>query len=60
MKKVTVLCALDLNGVIGPYWFYDVDGRPVTVNTERYIELMGRKFTQALKRKRGVDMGSVF
>jgi len=34
MVKVSVCCALDGNGIIGPYWFEDADGHPVTVNTE--------------------------
>lgn len=59
VEKVTVWCALGRNGIIGPYWFEDADGRPVTVNTERYIELMKRKFIPALRRKRGVDMDTV-
>ena len=28
--------------IIGPYWFEDADGRPITVYTEWYIELMRR------------------
>ena len=57
--KVTVLCAIGRNGIIGPYWFEDDNGRPVTVNTERYVEIMRRKFIPALRRKRGVDMNTV-
>jgi len=36
-----------------------IDGRPVTVNIERHITLLKRKFILALKRKRGVVMDSV-
>jgi len=59
VEKVTVWCALGCNGIIGPYWFDDVDGRPVTVNTERYSELMRRKFIPVLWRNRGVDLDAV-
>ncbi|KAK8384451.1 hypothetical protein O3P69_009331 [Scylla paramamosain] len=55
VEKLTVWCALDRNGIIGPYWFEDADARPVTVKTDRYIEVIRRKFTPALRRKRGVD-----
>jgi len=58
-EKVTVWCALGRNDIIGPYWFKHVDRRPVTVNTKRYIEVMRRKFMQALKWKRGVDVDAV-
>jgi len=33
-KKVTVWCALGRYGIIGPHWFLDAAGRPVTVNTK--------------------------
>jgi len=33
VEKVTVLCALGRNDIIGLYWLEDADGRPVTVNT---------------------------
>ena len=34
VKKVTVRCAIGRNGIIGPYWFENDNGRPVTVNTD--------------------------
>jgi len=36
LEKVTVWFALSRNGMIGPYWFEDADGRPVTVKTAIY------------------------
>ena len=59
VEKVTVWCAIGRNGIIGPYWSEDDNGRPVTVNTERYVEMMRRKFIPALRRKCGVDMNTV-
>ena len=58
-KKVTVWCAIDRNGIIGPYFFEDKSGNRVTVDTNRYLALMRTKFIPALRRKRGVDMNSV-
>jgi len=37
----------------------NVDGLPVTVNTERYIEQIRRKLIPALRRDREVDMDTV-
>ncbi len=59
VEKVTVWGTLGRNDIIGLYWFEDADARPVTVNTERYIELMRRKFIPALRRKQGVDTDTV-
>ena len=58
-EKVTVLCAIGRNGIIGPYFFEDVSGNRVTVDTDRHIALMRTKFIPALRRKREVDMNSV-
>ena len=58
-EKVTVWCAIGRSGIIGPYWFEDERRRPVTINTERYVEMMMRKFIPALRRKQGVDMNTV-
>ena len=40
VEKGTVWCDIRRNGIIMPYWFEDDNGRPVRVNTERYIEMM--------------------
>ena len=58
-EKVTVWCAIGKRGIFGPYIFEDNDGNRVTVNAERYIEMMRRKFVPALRRKRGIDMNTV-
>jgi len=47
------------NGIHGPYLSKNAHGRPVNLNTEWQIELIGRKFIPALRRKRGVDMDTV-
>ena len=58
-EKVTVWCAIGKRGIFGPYIFEDNDGNRVTVNAERYIEMMRRKFVPALRRKRGIDINTV-
>ena len=41
--KVTALCALNAKkGMLGPYWFEDSRGRTVTVNGERYREILNQ------------------
>ena len=41
--KVTALCALNAKkGMLGPYWFEDSRRRTVTVNGERYREVLNR------------------
>ena len=58
VEKVSVWCAIGRREIIGPYFFEDERGRPVTINTERYVE-MRKKFIPALRRKQGVDMNTV-
>lgn len=58
-EKVTVWCAIGRQGIIGPYFFEDENGRQVTVDTDRYLALMRKKFIPVLRRKRGVDMDTV-
>lgn len=58
-EKVTVWCAIGRNGIIGPYFFEDENESRVTLDTDRYIALMRKKFIPALRRKRGVDMNTV-
>ena len=41
------------NSIIGPFWFEDDNERSVTINTERYVQVLG-KFWTALGRRRGV------
>ena len=38
--KVTVWCAVSEDRIWGPYFFEDSDGRTVTVNTERYCNMI--------------------
>jgi len=58
-ETVTIWCALGRNGVVTPYWFENADGRQVTANTERYVELMKGKFLPALRWIQGVNMDTV-
>ena len=58
-EKVTVWCAVGKGRIFGQYIFEDNDGNCVTINAERYIEMMRRKSFLALRRKRGIDMNTV-
>ena len=40
--KVTALCALNAKEMLGPYLFKDSRGKTVTVNGERYGEILNR------------------
>ena len=51
--KCTAWVAISKHGIIGPFWFEDDNERPVTINTERYVQVLG-KFWTALGRRRGV------
>ena len=46
-EKCTAWCAMSRHGIIGPYWFEENDGRAITINTERYGEVL-KKFYKAL------------
>ena len=59
VEKTTVWCAIGKNGIFGPYFFEDSDGRRVTANSERYIDMLRRRFIPAIRRKRAVDMNTV-
>ena len=48
--KVTVWCALSAQGIIGPIFFEDGGGNTVTVNQERYQEVI-LQFVSALQRR---------
>lgn len=39
-QKVTVWCAISSKGIIGPYFFEGCNGETVTVNTERYSDML--------------------
>ena len=51
--KRTAWVALSKHGIIGPFWFEDDNEQSVTINTERYLQVL-RKFWTALGRRRGV------
>ncbi|XP_068204825.1 uncharacterized protein [Palaemon carinicauda] len=51
--KCTAWVAISKQGIIGPSWFEDDNERSVTINTERYVQVLG-KFWTALGRQRGV------
>lgn len=48
-EKVTVWCAISGHGIIGPFFFSD------TVNGERYLTLLRRKFVPALRRNNSIE-----
>ena len=51
--KCTAWVAISQPGIIGPFWFEDEDEQFVTVNTERYLQVLD-KFWRALGQRRGV------
>ena len=50
-QKVTVWAALSSHGLIGPFFFENCAGECQTVNSDRYINILG-KFKTALRKKR--------
>lgn len=55
--KVTVWCAFWANGVIGPYFFEDEDGRRLNVNKQRYQTMLRDYFWPKLD---GIDISNVY
>ena len=53
---VTVWCAFSKVGMIGPY-FFEESNRTVTVNSERYTEMIREFFFPKLE---GMDLGDVW
>ena len=51
--KCTASVAISKHGIIGPFWFEDDNERSVTINIQRYFQVLG-KFWTALGRRRGV------
>ena len=49
--KCTTWVAISKHGIIGPFWFQDDNEWSVTINTERYVQVLG-KFWTALGRRR--------
>ena len=50
-EKVTVWAALSKDGIIGPFFFEDQDGHAETINSERYLCILNKKFVPALRTK---------
>ena len=50
-EKVTVWAALSVDGVVGPFFFEDDDGNVATVNKDRYLHILKKKFVPALRRR---------
>jgi len=51
--KCTTWVAISKHGIIGPFWFQDDNEWSVAINTERYVQVLG-KFWTALGRRRGI------
>lgn len=54
-KKVTVWCGVARFGIIGPYYFEDGRGNTVTVNSERYVQML-RGFLVPQLQLLGIDV----
>ena len=39
--KCTAWVAISKHGIIGPFWLEDDNERSVTINTERYVQVLG-------------------
>ena len=50
--KCTACVAISKHGIIEPFWIEDDNERSVTINTEQYVQVLG-KFWTALGRRRG-------
>ena len=51
-EKVTVWMGLSYQGIFGPHFFEDDEGKAETVKTANYIAMLRGKFIPVLKRKR--------
>ena len=49
-QKVTVCCAMSASGIIRLYFFENEAGNAVTVNADRYVEMLQNFFTPQLAR----------
>ncbi|CAH2090217.1 unnamed protein product [Euphydryas editha] len=58
--KITVWAAMSSKGIIGPYFFEDRRGRPLTVNTDRYCEMLRNFLAPALEEFRGFNSRTWF
>jgi len=56
--RVTVWCAISGTGIIGPFFFEDA-GANVTVNSQRYLDMLKTFFIPELRRNR-VSMNSAY
>lgn len=57
--KVTVWCAMCSTGIIGPFFFENERGQAVTVNAERYSEMLRTFFIPRL-REHGLNDETIF
>lgn len=48
-QKVTVWCAISTSGIIGPY-FFEENNQTVTVNSDRYVEMLETFFVPEARR----------
>ena len=55
-EKATVWCGLWAGGIIGPYFFKDAANHNVTVNGERYRELIFNFFLSKMQELDLYDM----
>ena len=51
-EKVTVWCGVSAKTVIGPFFFQNENGHAVTVNQERYRDMMTNFVMPIIRRKR--------
>ena len=49
-----VLCAIRQGSIIGPFFIENETGQTVTVNIDRYVDMLQRRFLPALRRKQDI------
>ena len=52
-KKCTTWVAMSKHGIIGPFWFEDENGEPLTVMKEQYVEGLQQYWTALGHQNRG-------
>uniref|UniRef100_A0A2H1W0V5 SFRICE_032245 n=1 Tax=Spodoptera frugiperda TaxID=7108 RepID=A0A2H1W0V5_SPOFR len=58
--KVTVWCAMSASPIIAPYFFENERGRTVTVNSERYAQMLNDFFRLELQNSPSVNRNTWF
>ena len=58
-ERVTVWAAFNADGIVGPFFFEDDEGNADTVNKDRYLSILKKRFIPALRIK-GFNINDVW